>query len=156
MTHVPPRSTDTLHTITRIYRNVFAACNPLTLCIKLSTLRLAISNAFQRLARMTLTTGIQLHVLAFATLKNVRKTTSGILKCAHANAFHHLPFANAVMNGILIAVHASYALIKVSATLGRNSTTLSLANVIACQLAAMKVKNGINSRAHAVPMYVTL
>ena len=105
---------------------------------------------------MTLTTGIQLHVLAFATLKNVRKTTSGILKCAHVNAFHHLPFANAVMNGILIAVHASYALIKVSATLGRNSTTLSLANVIACQLAAMKVKNGINSRAHAVPMYVTL
>ena len=103
---------------------MFAACNPLTLATKLSTSSFAVSNAFQRFAKMTLTTGIQLNALAVATLKNARKISSGVTKCAHANALHQYPNANAVMNGILIAVHASYALIKVSATQGRNSTTL--------------------------------
>lgn len=93
---------------------------------------------------MTLTTGIQLNALAVVTLKNVRKISSGVTKCANANALHQYPNANAVMNGILIAVHASCALIKVSATQGRNSTTLSLANAIACQLAATKARDGIS------------
>lgn len=120
---------------------------------KLSTSSFANLNASQRLARTTLTTGIQKNALACVTLKHVKEIINGLLWCAHAYVLQHHSYANVVMSGTLIAVHVSLALIKVSATLKQNSTTLCLANVNVYQLAAKQVRNGGHRCAHAVIMF---
>jgi hypothetical protein len=56
------------------------------------------------------------------------------------------------MSGTFIAVLVSLALTKVSATLKQNSTTLCLANVNVCQLAAKQARNGGHHYALAVIM----
>jgi hypothetical protein len=68
----------TKHTGTRIFNNVFAACNLFVQITSLSTLLLAIGNAFLKLAIIKPTTGTPNCANACATIKSVRKIMNGM------------------------------------------------------------------------------